>query len=443
MRIAGILSLSILIAAVAAGQGVRVSGAPGTTLQELVNTPTLVTVVLKGSGATDANLRIIDVQPAYFTFLTEDGDRGSYRNDAVEEVRIQGGQVEKSKLQLPQGATLRAEDLKIIDRVKGRIRELYDGASENQELKIRAAALLAVNGEIDAREYLQQLVEVNEIKTQLAAALALYVVGGEINDKVIRAGLEHGNRAVRAQAATLAGLLGYRAAIPTLNTMLQDRAAELSSPAARALARLGVRDAIPKFLEMLTTLNEERAAAAVDALTRLGGEDVIEQLKLLLSQTDGQARYRVVQTLYNLGDPLGRKELTATFNDQPTIRPEAALLLAKAGDWKGQQYLRERLGRRENPTDANLAFRAQNVAALLQGGDPSVVSVFQELLREGSIEVKKKVFDQIAEIGDRNLLTILQSSVESTDPETALGACNAALSIALPDYRQRTADIKS
>jgi HEAT repeat protein len=225
--------------------------------------------------------------------------------------------------------------------------------------------------------------------------------------------------------------------------MLQDRAAELSSPAARALARLGVRDAIPKFLEMLTTLNEERAAAAVDALTRLGGEDVIEQLKLLLSQTDGQARYRVVQTLYNLGDPLGRKELTATFNDQPTIRPEAALLLAKAGDWKGQQYLRERLGRRENPTDANLAFRAQNVAALLQGGDPSVVSVFQELLREGSIEVKKKVFDQIAEIGDRNLLTILQSSVESTDPETALGACNAALSIALPDYRQRTADIKS
>lgn len=443
MRKLGFGLVALVFVGLAAAQDVRVVGVAGATIKDLVNTPTLVTVVLKGSGVQDANLRIVELQPEYFVFVSQDNVRDSYRYGEVEEIRIQGGKVEKEKYVLPQGNVLRGEDQKIIERVRARIREIYDGANENQDLKIKAALLLALIEQNDAKEYLQKLMDSNEIKTQLAAASAFYLTGGEVPEKLIRAGLDHGNRAVRAAAADLAGLTGYRDGIPLLNTMLQDRAAELCVPAARALARLGVRECIPKLLEMLTSLAGDKADAAVFALTRLGGPDIVEQLKVLLPRTEGNAHYRVVLVLYNLNDPDGRRLLLEIFNDQPTLKPDVALLLAKAGDWNGQQYLRERLNRRENASDPNLIYRAKNVASLIQGGDPSVLSRFQELLREGSLPVKKATLELIAQLGDRNLLSIMQASIENGNAAVALESCNAAMAIALPEYRARFVDVKN
>lgn len=443
MRNACILGTLLLIAGLAAGQDVRVVGAAGATIKDLVNTPTLVTVVLKEGGVADANLKITGIHPTHFTVMTKDNHEEQYRYEQVVEIKVQGGRVEQAKFQAPQGSVLGAEDQKIVERSRARIKEIYDGANDNQDLKIEAAMLLALGGDAEAKDYLQKLVDSNEIKTQFAAAFALYMITGEAPEKLLRSGLEHGNRNIRAQAATLAGLTGYRTGIPVLNSMLQDRASELSAPAARALARLGCRDIIPKLLESLGSLSEEKGNAAVFGLVQLGGDDIIEQLKLMLPKADGKERFRIVLALHKLGDPLGKKELIETFNNQPTLKPDAALLLAEVGDWNGQQYLRERLARRENPSDVNLIYRAKNVCALFEGGDTSSLSIFQDLLREGNLTVKKEVFELAAELGSRLVLTILQPSIESSDTQIALGACKAVICTAMPDYRKRYLEAKS
>lgn len=431
-----------LLTGVAAAQNIPVVGVEsGATLESIAGTPTLVTIVLKARGAKDPNLRILEATADYVAVLNESNDRYSYLVGDIQEIQVQGGKVEKAALQLPQHASLRVEDQKTLARVWLRIREIFGNANDNRELKITAAMLLAVNGEDDAEEYLKMLAESNDLAGQLEAALALYLAGAEVPQSIISQGLASGNRRARAKAATLAGLTGFRDAIPILNSMVQDRTPDLSAPAARALARLGNREIIPKLIDMLGG-SQQAADAAIYALTLLGGEDVIAQMRLRVNTVQGLERYRVVLVLYNLGDDLGRQLLLETFTLYPTLQPEAALILAKEKNWDATQFLRARLARREDPTDQNLLFRARNAAALFLGGDPTAQTVFQELLRSENKVVIDSVCKLITEIGDRKLISILQPTIESIDNRTTLDAGGSIVSLAFSDFRTRLLEVR-
>lgn len=428
----------------ATAQNVKIIGDGNVTLEDLAGTPTLVTVVLKESGAKDANLRILSVEKDYFTYLTENDLRLSYKYEDVAEIRLQGGLVPRPAVQRPRIGRLRTEDQKIVDRAWMRATEIFASANNNQELKIRSAVLLVLDGDNEASTYLNQLVESNDIKTRLDAAEAIYLTGGEVSSRLLRAGLDHGNRAIRAQAAKLAGLVKFQEATPVLTTMLQDRAAEISSPAAVALARLGVREIVPKLIEMLGSLTRERAEAASYALIHLGGDDIISQLKLRMKALDSEESFRIAYVLYRLEDPDGRKFLERIFNDLPTLTPEAALWLAPDNYWEAIQFLRNRLARREDPTEVNLLYRARNAASLFKSGEPASLAVFQELLRQDDLpQVRQLVFKLITELNDRRLFSILQSSIENVDAETALGACTAVLALAEPEYRDRLLETRN
>ena len=74
---------------------------------------------------------------------------------------------------------------------------------------------------------------------------------------------------------------------------------------------------------------------------------------------------------------------------------------------------------------------------LLASGDPSAMAVFQELLRSDKEAVTSLVFSLMTELGQPRLITLLQPSIENSNPAYALDACKAVISLALPSFRTR------
>jgi len=426
--------LALITACMAASAGspnIPITGtnAPA-SLQDLVGTPTLVTVVLKGSGARDPNLKLSEIREDRLIMTASNGDTIPYMADSIEQIEVQGGVVEQRRLPQLDAQMLRPEHQRVVDRAWSRVREIYNDSADNQGLKIQAATLLSLSNDADAHNYLRQLAESNDIETQLTAS-------GAVSEGLIRQGLDSGNRNARVMAASLAGLANYQDAATLLKVMFRDRAVQLSAPAARALARLGVRDIVPELFTMIFELHEDKGEAAKFALTKLADEDVVEQLKFRLLEAEGVSRFRLVTILFNIGDPVGLAELKDIFKNYPTLTPEVALLLATHGDWEATQYLRNRLARREDLTEANLGYRARNAQALLKGGDPSAMAVFQELLRSDDPAITNLVFELMTELGEARMITLLQPSIENVDKEFAINACKAVISLALPDFRER------
>jgi len=406
------------------------------SLKDLAGTETLVTVVLKDSGAEDKNLKVVSVNPSTVTLVNQSGLEVVYLLDNVAEIRVQDGKVE-ARQSLAESQVLRAEQQRVVDRALARTREIFQEANDDQNQKLTAAALLALYRDGGASEYLKKLAETNDIMVQLRASRALYLAGDEVSRDILQQGIESGNREARALAAELCGLTGVADFQPLMFRMFQDRAVELSAPATRALARLGNREIIPRLLVMITEPNEEKGRAAVFALSTLGGDDVIEQMHVMLPSYDGIVRLRIVMVLYWLKAPDAVSELKKIFGTYPTLAPDVALILAKEGDWEATQFLRSRLQRREDPTESNLIYRAKNAGALFSAGDPTTMAVFQDVLRSESLAARKAVFDVFLDLGSVRLINLLQPSIENVNREIALAAASTVIGLADPQFRKR------
>lgn len=426
-----------LISTVAVAGSVPVTGAPNATLQSLVGSPTMVTVVLKDSGAEDPNLHVTGITDTYFTVNTPKGDRIPYLFDLVQEVRVQGGTIEKAKLDLSNTRALRAEDQQILSDAWNRAAEIYKVSNDDQDRKIHAAILMSLGGNEDAKTYLKQLTEANDLKLAVSATFALYLVGEDVPEKIVKDGLRSGNRIIRGHAATLAGVTNYTDAVPNLIKMSQDRVADYGPASVLALARMGQRSILPNLLSMVRELNVDRALAAVHAIEILGGSEVPEQLEYIIGESKGMERFHALLALDALDPAAAKPKLLETMKDVPTLAPEAALVLAKTGDWEATQLLRSRLDRREDATDENLIFRARMAASLFLGGDPAALAIFQEILRYDNVPPKLEVFRLMVEIGDRRAFPMIQSSILSSNTDVALGACTCATALADAAYRDR------
>ncbi|HOC69180.1 MAG: hypothetical protein BWX80_02888 [Candidatus Hydrogenedentes bacterium ADurb.Bin101] len=431
-----VLASAMVMAAEGASIPITGTEAP-TSLQTIAGTPTMLTVVLKDSGARDPNLKLLELRQDRLILMNQKGDIVPYMMDSIESLEVQGGLVEKRHTQALDSQVLKAEHQRVVQRAWARAREIYGESDDNQGLKIQAATMLALSNDEDAHNYLRNLAESNDIETQLGAAGALYLVGDTVSEALLGQGLDSGNRNARVKAASLAGLCGYQNGVILLRSMFQDRAVQLSTPAARALARLGVRDILPGLMKMIFELHADKGKAAIFGMTRLGDAALVEDLKFRLLEAEGVVRFRLVEVLFNLNDPVGVEELKDIFKNYPTLSPEVALLLARHGDYEATQYLRNRLSRREDPTEENLSYRARNAQALLQGGDPTAMAVFQELLRVNNENVTELVFELMTELGQASLITLLQPSIENVDKEYAMNACKAVIALAMPEFRER------
>ncbi|MDQ1256340.1 MAG: hypothetical protein QG656_936 [Candidatus Hydrogenedentes bacterium] len=422
-----------------------VLGGNGATLSDVAGTSTLVTLVLKETNAQDRNLRVTKVYEDHFTVVSEDNVPSAYMFNAIKEIRVQGGVIETKEFLIDEAHALRAEEQKVVDRAYARAGEIFRSGDKDQKIKMQAAVLLCINRDHEAREYLDTLLAAeNDLMTQLDALLHLYLVGDAAVDKaLLQTGLESGNRKAKAKAAQLAGLLKDRSNEGYLTTMLLERPEDLSCPAARALARLGNRDCIPTLLRMITELSPEKGNAAIYALSTLGGYDVADQMKIKYNTAVGEMRFRIARVLFNVGDSLGRKLMIEEFMQIPTIAPEAAMVLAREGDWDAMQLLRDRLARRFDPMEEILKSRAEYAGALIEGGDAGPTAELQELLRSDKESIPIYICQLIARLGKRQLLTITQPPIESSKADLSIEACYAAVAIANPgDFRARLAGFR-
>jgi HEAT repeat protein len=433
------LTLALLFVSSGAS-AVTVTGGSGASLSSIAGSPTLVTVVLRG-GAKDPNLQVVSVQGSLIVFTTDDGARISYQKTDIASINVQGSVVEKRPALMSSTVALRPEDERIVASAASRVADLFESSKDNQELRIWAAANMGFHGNQKAIDYLNSLANSNNLQTRLDAAQGLYLANQTVPEKLVRDGLDSNNRNIRAQAAFLAGLFKVDAATPELMTMLNDRSAQFSAPAAVALARMGNREIIPSLLDMLGSTSNEKNKAGVAGLLQLAGSDVVDAVAYRIEETDGLERYRLIYILHKLGDPVGRKHLIRVFNEEPTIKPEAALVLAADDYWEAIQYLQGRLKRREDPNPDNQLFRARNAYAILKSEDSSAIHVFQSLLRGDNTHIKSTVLSLITDLADRDLLKLIPPAILNTDPGLSLQACNTAAATASPEFRERLQDL--
>lgn len=438
-KLLAVVVATLVLAGTALAQ-VRVTGA-GAGLGDLIGSPTLVTVVLKG-GAKDANLRVVATKGSTLEFMSEKGEQVLYTISGIEEIQVQGGKVEKAEPTLLPDV-LAPGDKQVVERAYGRAKEIFDAAAKEQGVKIQMAAVLTAKGDEDAKKYLEQLAASGELQTELEASKALYLAGQPVSEQVLRRGLDSGNRVIKGAAAELSGLSKFEDSSALLVRLAQDRAWEISGPASRAVARLGNREIVPLLLNGLNERNEEKAAAVIWSLLRLGGKDIAEQLKLKLPQTAGLEKYRIVYLLYRLQDPEGKRLLIDAMRDMPTLELEAALALGQDRDVSAMDILRQRLKRREDETEVNLINRARTAEALIKGGDPAPKGVLQELMRSPKKKVRAATLALVARLNNRSMLSLMQSSIENVDNATAAEAVTTAIALGSSDFRTRLMDLRS
>lgn len=458
-RVLGLCFMVLCLAAAPAVAQVTLTDAGGAQLADLVNSPTMVTVVLK-SGAEDPNLNVSALGPNYVSTKSADGTHNVYLFSDIKEIRVQGGRVEAAETKVNIGRALSASERTVVARAIDRTAEIFQASKDDQATKMMAAAILAGNKSVattimsvggeaasasqigkdidESHEYLKQLAAANDPPTALMAGMCLYLAGDPEAAKVaILPGLEGSSRQARSMAAELAGLVGDTSATNTLMTMLRDRAADVAAPAAVALARLGNREIIPTLLEMLGDINGDKGDAAVLGLATLGGQDVIDQMKAMLDNAQSVERFRIAVVLFRLRDPMGEQLLAREFLEVASLAREAAMALASRGNARGLEYLRGKLDERMDETADNAKFRARAAGVLIEGGDRWAVSILQEALRSERSDVEIYACNVISRSANRSLLTSVQPAAESADLNVAIAACRAAFGITNEEFRTR------
>jgi HEAT repeat protein len=414
-------------------------------LEGLVGSDELVTVVIKERSAEDKNLRIVEVGADYLTALDNANERHTYLFDDIAAIRVQEGREREVRWQPGASVGMGPELRQVLERSVEVADEVFQSGQANQELKMDAASLLVVAGSVAqaeaALDYLQSIHTSNDLASAVSAAFRLYLADAEnrIDPQVMDQALSSGNREIRAQAAELAGLTDYTAGELELYDMLRDRRADVSVPAAKALARMGREDIVPVLINMITERNIERGEAAVYGLQLLGQDDpeVASTLRGLLDEAEGLTRFRIARVLYAINHPDAPTILSDEIMPVPTLEMEAAIILAKNEDVPAKRVLRDRLAQRYDEVETTLMMRADMAAALVEGGDRTAVPILQEVLRTEFPEVKKHVCELIARLGIRSLATIIGPVLELEDRDVAMTACQAAVATVYADYRER------
>lgn len=250
------------------------------------------------------NLKVVKVEDGILTVETRTGQSTSYLLSDVSEVVVQGDVQSVKNVDLMSDRGMNHEQQEIIVKALEKATELFNTSVSDQTLHMYAAEILVVGGAVDAKSedarggavlskpqaqgYLNSLVNGNDLRTALNAALHLNNAGSPIpSPDLVQRGMMSGDRLVKSSAARLAGLTGDRSVMTDLRNMLQDRAANICSPAATALSLLGERDTIPTLIAMVVDPDPKKPNAAMLSLERLGDADTIKQLKMKLPETEG------------------------------------------------------------------------------------------------------------------------------------------------------------
>lgn len=434
-----------------------ITGDPGATYADLIGEEALVTVVLN-NGARDYNLRITGVYESTIAFETQAGEATAYPISLIREIRVQQGRIDTSRLQKAE-QTLSGDDKAIVDQAAARALEIFKQSNSAQQVKMVAAMVLAASTHQtnkDAAFYLGGLAQGNDVPTAMLASLYLWAAGEPPSDETIQEGFQSGNRDARAMAATLAGLMDRKQFIGDVRRLAHDPAVELYPAGAKAAGRLMDRQSLPELYDGIRSLRAEKAEAAVFALKKIDGSDVHQKMLDMLGTARGREWFRVLRVLYALGDSRAKELMLTDALRQPAYQRTAALILGKDSVPEGIDFLREYLTQQEDPNLENLQYRAQVGLVLFDAGDVQAKVILQNLLdtqpseiyargrtqdreykEQTAAAVKRSVCAMIGDSLNRDLLSLLVPTMQSTEGDVALAACSAAMQIGNRDFGER------
>lgn len=459
----------------------------GGTLESLRESGKLVTVVLNAENARDLNLKITGIYKSHITFDRANGTSTSYTIPSIKEIRVQDEKIDVSTQRQARPSKLSDDDEKIAENAVRRADELFDSDQGDQTILMPAAGILAAWGNQDALNgYLVTKTQQNDAELALEAAMYMYLAGVPVPPEVIERGLLSGKRPAKAMAATIAGLQDAQQFAGTIREMLKDTMQEIYPSAAMAAGRLKMTDGMEWLMRGFRARTPEKAEATVHALAIMGGPEVEAAIDSFLDDRIRQEWFRAVRVLNRIGNEKGKRLMHEALQS-PAFRDEAALILAKDGDWDAQQELRKILDRPFDPYVDNLVLRAKNYGALLLGGDSAAKTELLNLMRidpaaillrenselaantellnlmqigparllnggtgsgekekaEGAAMVKIAVCHVAAVLGDRSLMAVVQAGIgASEDPRVEFAACEAVTAIAIPEYAERLRNLR-
>lgn len=431
----------------------KISNGDGATIDDLIREKILVTIMLTGN-VRDPNLQITEVNDSTITFITSDGMNSAYPLSKIAYIRVQDDRVAGRGNVFSKG-TLSKEEQRIVDRARQRIVELFSSETDPVN-RMRAACLAAILGEDGGRMYLEGHAQGNDTPTAVLATRYLWLAGQEIDEGILTDGFLHGNRDTRLQTALLAGIHGTDDYLKELRYMADDPHPEVNPVALRALSKLGDRWVVPYLYEGLSALKQAKNEAAIYGLIELGDESIIKELKLRLPLANSSEWFRIVRVLYALGDDkaevMMREEALTTYAHEET----AGILLGENDDWEGGVWIRSYLEKQKDPNYRNLMFQANLAAALYGTAQSQAKIVFQKMMRmevsqvyakgnTSNTEYKKVILAEIqeevcrllGEKGDKTMLSLVYTPMESKNSSLALAACEAIVMIANKPYRER------
>lgn len=433
------LASGVVFSATALAQ-VPVTGvAGGARLSDLAGTSTLVTVVLKESSATDTNCQVLEVAPTYLAVLSTDGLRNAYLFKDLAEVRVQGGEVKSDRKDLTSNRPLSDEEKRLYGEVQAKASDIFERAIGDQGIRMRAATITGLEDDERAISYLKQRAEGNDMYTALRATIALGLIGqADPNPELIRGGLASGLRNVKTATIYCIGLLQLSDFEDRLLGLVKERLPEIAIPSAFALGQIKSEAGVPALLNMVVSLNDEKAEAAKEALINIGGDSVLTGLKTILPNTTGGARFRIVEALYRMGDPLGERILKDESIKIPTLSVDAAITLVKGGDFDSREFLQNKLDEKFEPTLYNNLQRLRMAAALLSVGDRKNYATLQAMLGgDQNLQLQYAALSYIAILRDRNLAELATPALGSADDQMASYAAQVITVCFKPEYGER------
>lgn len=461
------LALILCTVANAQVQVMDASGKPlsGVSLQDLAGSGKLVTIKLieKFDFARDRNLTVKSVNESEGTLTLERAGGGiiAYKLADIRDLRVQDSRLTEKIYTRREGGSLTADQVNIVNRAERRAKELFDAARDDQTMRMEVASLLAVRGDHEAIAYLESLSRTDDLGVAISASLNLYYAGQEPDKDLIFRGLASGQRAVRTQAAKLAGRTHDPQFRKKVRELLDDATVDDFPTIAHGASLLQDPKAVPILAKALKSLHQIQINGALNSLSRMGGKEVESAMLKLVENSEDHVRIRALLVLYRVGDPdTTKKEAADIFKneymDSAVYGVWAALALAPSGDWDAQERLRTFYHEPHDNNLENLGQRAAFAAALFEGGYAQAKSMLRDLLntqedtiyakgqtqneyfKQGTVAATKLVVCYfIAKNGSRTLLSLLDAPMQDSNPYIAYGACAAAIAISDAEFRSR------
>ncbi len=449
------LMLAQIFASVASAQ-LKVVGPAGTTLEDLVGSENLVTIILKDSYARDTNLHLTDIGDSLITLENEGGTRIVYRQDVIREVRVQSGRVQATSGKTIFRDPAERNEQAILEKAIKRTQRLFARAGDDHNLRMRAASVAGATGSEEALSYLRDLSTSSNMDAVAQSSKWLYYAGGEPDISVLKEALHSTNRSARPQAALVAGLMGAQELNDEVVEQLRDPSADVFTNTVHGAGLLGDERSIVHMVRAITATDEVKGNATVMALSNLGGEEVLREMRTTLKTSKGLEWFRAVQVLYSLGDLQGQELMRTDGFTKPVFQLRASLYLAKDDYWDANVFLRNYLRDSEDNSPEGLIFKAEAASVLLSKGYVQAKTHLRELLGlepaavyirganrnqvaklAAVSEVQSKTCELIGIYGDRSALSLLEPSLDSTDPIVAITAAQSIVAIMTPGYRER------